>query len=209
MTASSTLRRLLRDGGWRLSAPRAGGDRPTLHDEQVMAAVKAGSVAAFNVLYERYCDRVYRVARSVCRDDGRAQAAVEEAFIAIWRTRANYDDRRTVAAWVLTVAHTRAIDVARRDAPHVGRRADDDRPEDLPASGAIAEQVGADDQARDLLRALAVLPDAQQEVITLAFYGQLTHTELAAQLDLPLGTVKGRMHRALDRLRRDIAQVTG
>ena len=184
-----------------MSPHRVGPDRSALHDDQLMAAVKAGSVAAFNVLYERYCDRVYRVARSVCCNDGRAQDAVQEAFIAIWRTRANYDERRTVAAWVLTVARHRAIDVARRNEPHAVRRAGDDQ--DVPALGAIAEQVVADDQARDLLSALAELPDAQREVITLAAYGQLTHAEIAAQLNLPLGTVKGRMRLAVDRLRRD------
>lgn len=171
-----------------------------------MTAVKAGSVAAFKVLYDRYCDRVYRVARSVCRDDARAQDAVQEAFISIWRTRADYDDHRTVAAWVLTAARHRAIDVARRNEPHAVHRAGDDRLEDVPAAGAIAEQVVADDQARDLLSALAQLPDAQREVITLAFYGQLTHSEIAAQHSLPLGPVKGRMRLALDRLRRDIPQ---
>ena len=190
-----------------MSPHRVGRDRSALHDDQVMAAVKAGSIAAFNVLYERYCDRVYRVARSICRDDGRAQDAVQEAFISIWRTRANYDDRRTVAPWVLTVARNRAIDVARRNETHAVRRAGDNRLEDVPAAGAIAKQVVANDQARDLLSALAKLPDAQREVITLAFYGQLTHTEIAAHLNLPLGTVKGRMRLALDRLRQDIAQL--
>ncbi len=184
-----------------------GRDRSALHDDQLMAAVKAGGVAAFNVLYERYCDRVYRVARSICRDDGRAQDAVHEAFVSIWRTRANYDDRRTVAAWVLTVARTRAIDVARRNEPHAVRRAGDDRLEDVPAAGAVAEQVLADHPARDPLSALAKLPDAEREVMTLAFYGQLTHTEIAAHLNLPLSIVKGRMRLALDRLRRDIAQL--
>ena len=193
----SPINRLLRDRGWPFGAPPAGADRPALHDDQVMAAVTAGSLAAFNVLYDRYCDRAYRVARSVCRDDGRAQDAVQEAFISIWRTRADYDDRCTVAAWVLTVARTSAIDVARRSEPHV------------PAAGASAEQPGADDQACDLLSALAKLPGAQEEVITLAVYGQLTHTEIAAHLGLPPGTVKGRMCLALDRLRADIAQVTG
>ena len=207
MSSSSTLHRLMRDNGWRWSAPRAGVERSALHDDQVMAAVKAGSVAAFNVLYERYCDRVYRVARSVCRDDARARDAVQEAFISIWRTRANYDDRRTVAPWVLAVARNRAIDVARRDEPQAMRRDDDDRLEDVPTAGAIAEQAAASDEARDLLSALAQLPDAEREVVTLAFYGQLTHTEIAAQLDVPLGTVKGRMRLALDRLRRDIGHV--
>ena len=108
---------------------------------------------------------------------------------------------------MLTAARNRAIDVARRNGPHVVGGADDDRLEDVPAAGAIAGQVVANDQAGDLLSALAKLPDAQQEVITLAFYGQLTHTEIAAHLNLPPGTVKGRMRLALDRLRRDIAQV--
>ena len=206
MGSSSTLHRLLRDKGWPFAA-RAGIDRTALDDEQVMAAVKAGSVAAFNVLYDRYCDRVYRVARSVCRDDGRAHDVVQDAFISIWRTRANYDDRRTVAAWVLTVARTRAIDAARRDEPHAVPHGGDDRLEAGRAAGAIAEQVVADDQACDLLIALAKLPDAQREVITLAAYGQLTHTEIAAHLNLPLGIVEARMRLALDRLRRDIAQV--
>jgi RNA polymerase sigma-70 factor, ECF subfamily len=209
VSAFSAWRRPLRDNGWPLSAPRAGVDRPALRDEQVMAAVRVGSIAAFNVLYERYCDRVYRVARSVCGDDGRAQDAVQEAFISIWRTRANYDDRRTVAAWVLTVARTRAIDVAGRNEPHLVRRADDESVEDVPAAGAIAGQVAADDQAGDLLGALAKLPDAEREVITLACYGRLTHAEIAAHLNLRLGTVKGRMRLALDRLRRDVAQVSG
>ena len=207
MSSSPSLHRLLRNKGWPLRAPRAGVERPALHDDQVMASVQAGSLAAFTVLYERYCDRVYSVARSVCRDDGRTQDAVQEAFITIWRTRADYDERRSVAAWVLTVARTRALDVARRNEPQARRRAGEDCLEDVSAGGAIAEQVVADDQAHDLLRALAKLPDAQQEVITLAFYGQLTHTEIAAHIDLPLGTVKERMRLALDRLRRDTAQL--
>lgn len=184
-----------------------GANRAALRDDQVMAAVRASSVAAFNVLYDRYCDRVYRVARSVCRDDGRAQDAVREAFLSIWRTRANYDNRCSVATWVLTVARSSAIDVARRTEPQAVRRAGDDRLEAVAATGAFAEHGVADDQPCDLLSALAKLPGAQQEIITLAFYGELTRTEITAHLDLPLDIVEGHMRLALDRLRRDIAQV--
>jgi RNA polymerase sigma-70 factor, ECF subfamily len=206
-SSSSAPQSLLRGARWPLSTRKAGADRSALQDDQVMTAVKAGSVAAFSVLYERYCDRVYRVARSVCGDDGRAQEAVQEAFISIWRTRANYENHRSVAPWVLTVARNRAIDIARRNKPHALHRADDDRLDDVPAAGIIAEQVASDDQARRLLSALSRLPDAQREVITLAFYGQLTHNEIAAHLKLPLGTVKGRMRLALSRLRGDITDV--
>jgi RNA polymerase sigma-70 factor (ECF subfamily) len=176
-------------------------------DNEVMASVKAGSVDALGVLYDRYCDRAYRNPRSVCRDDGRAQEAVQETFISIWTTRGTYQQRGNVAAWLLTIARHRAIDIARRNTPHATHRASDERLHTLPAPGNVAEHVVKRAQARDLQSLLADLPDAQREVITLAFYCQLSHTEIAEHLQLPAGTVKGRMRLGLQRLRGDIARV--
>ena len=161
-SASFPLQRLLRDKR-RLAPGSAGAARSILDDDEVMAAVKAGSVAAFNVLYERYCDRVYRVARSVCGDDGRAQEAAQEAFVSIWRARASYDDCRNAAPWVLTVARNRAIDIARRNEPHAVHRAAEDRLADVPAAGVIADRVVADDQARHVISALAELPTRSEK----------------------------------------------
>ncbi len=184
-------------------AARGAGD-----DNEVMADVKVGSVDALGVLYDRYCDRAYRIARSVCRDDGRAQEAVQETFISIWATRESYEQQRgNVAAWVLTIARHRAIDIARRNAPHAAHRASDERLHTLPAPANVAELVAGRAEAHDLQGLLAQLPDAQREVITLAFYGQLTHTEIAEHLHLPAGTVKGRMRLGLQRLRGDIDRV--
>ena len=182
-------------------------ERAAITDEQVMASVRDGSVAAFEVLYDRYCHRAYRIARSVCRDDGRSQEAVQEAFVAIWKSRANYEDRGNVPAWVLTLVRHRSIDVARRNDPHASHRADEDLLQSLPASDRVADQAADRAQARDLISVLALLPDEQREVITLAFYGQLTHLEIAAHLELPLGTVKGRMRLGMQRLRGDIDRV--
>ena len=173
-----------------------------------MAAVKAGCVVAFEVLYGRYRHRAHRVARSVCRDEGRAQEAVQEAFMSIWRTRVNYEDRRSVAPWLLTVARNRAIDVARRNQPHATHRAVEERLASVAAAGiVIDEQVVATERAEHLLSALTQLPDAQREVIMLVFYAQLTHTEIAEHLELPLGTVKGRVRHGLQRLRGEVAHV--
>ncbi len=108
---------------------------------------------------------------------------------------------------MLTIARHRAIDIARRNGPHAAHRASDDHLHTLPAPGSIAEYVQQRVQARSLQGLLAQLPDAQREVITLAFYGQLTHTEIAEHLQLPAGTVKGRMRLGLQRLRGDIARV--
>lgn len=193
-----------------MSAYPAVAERAALNDERLMAAVKAGCVVAFEVLYGRYRHRAYRVARSVCRDEGRAQEAVQEAFMSIWRTRVNYEDRRSVAPWLLTVARNRAIDVARRNQPHAVHRAVEERFERIAAgaAGIIDEQVVATERAEHLLSALAQLSDAQREVIALAFYAQLTHTEIAERLELPLGTVKGRIRLALERLRGEVAHAS-
>ncbi|HEX4344879.1 MAG TPA: sigma-70 family RNA polymerase sigma factor [Solirubrobacteraceae bacterium] len=180
-------------------------ERAAITDDQLMASVKAGSVAAFDQLYDRYCHRAYRVARSVCRDEGRAQEAVQETFISIWRTRASYEDRGNVRPFVLAVARFRAIDIARRHGPHAARRASDDSLDSLCAPGGVDEQAEATAQTRRMRSLLGGLPDNQREAITLAFYGQLTHLEIAAHLGIPLGTVKGRIRLGLMRLRGDIA----
>lgn len=108
---------------------------------------------------------------------------------------------------MLTVTRYRAIDVARRNGQHAARRAGDESLDGVPALGNVAEQVEEYARARDLRVLLAKLPEAQREVITLAYYGELTHSEIAAQLDLPPGTVKGRMRLGLHKLRQDVDRV--
>jgi RNA polymerase sigma-70 factor (ECF subfamily) len=138
----------------------------------------------------------------------RAEEAVQEAFGSIWKTRATYKPQiGTVAPWVLTVVRYRAIDIARSNGRHVANQTSDDVLHTIRVPDSVADEVAGGAQARDLLRLLAELPDAQREVITLAFYGQLTHSEIAAHLGLPAGTVKGRMRLGLQRLRGDIQRV--
>lgn len=188
-----------------MSAQTISEDWPAISDDQVMAAVKAGSANAFAVLYDRYHLRVYRIARSVCGDSDPAQEAVQETFTAIWRTRAAYQCQAgNVAAWVLTIARHRAIDIARRNGRDARHLTSDDQLDRVSAPGDVAQQAVAHARTRQLLGLLALLPDEQCEVITLAFYGELSHTEIAAHLRLPPGTVKGRMRLGLQRLRGDV-----
>ncbi|MGI9100384.1 MAG: sigma-70 family RNA polymerase sigma factor [Solirubrobacteraceae bacterium] len=122
----------------------------------------------------------------------------------IWKIRTTHATQAgKVAPWVLTVARYRAIDIARSNRQHVAHRASDGILHTVRAPSSVVEQVVARAQARDLRSRLALLPDAQREVITLAFYGQLTHGEIAAHLGLSPGTVKGRMRVGLQRLRGD------
>jgi RNA polymerase sigma-70 factor, ECF subfamily len=188
----------------RVATREAAAELAVVDDDLVMARVKAGSAAAFGVLYDRYCERAYRIARSVCRDDDRAEDAVQETFLSIWNTRTSYEDHGKVAAWVLTVARHRAIDIARHDTWQAAHRTSDDGLQVLHDPSGVDEQVLARAEARYLLSLLSALPTVQREVLALAFYGQLTHSQIAKRLDLPLGTVKGRMRLGLNRLRADI-----
>lgn len=191
-----------------MSARHAAAELAAVSDDQVMASVTAGSAEAFAVLYDRYRDRAWRVAWSVCRDAGRTEEAIQEAFISIWKTRTTYESHRgKVASWVLTITRHRAIDIARRNDPHAAHRAGEASLDTVRAPASVDEEVVARAQASDVLSALAQLPDAQREVITLGFYGQLTHSEIAEHLGLPLGTIKGRMRSGLQRLRGDIQRV--
>jgi RNA polymerase sigma-70 factor (ECF subfamily) len=167
-----------------------------------MEEVIAGSADAFGELYDRYSARAFRVARSVCRDRGTAEDAVQEAFASMFRARTSYrSERGTVAAWIQTVVLSRAIDVSRVHSRHAARRAGDGALALVPAPGDVVRQAEASHDATRLRTALAALPEAQRMVITLAYYGGLTHVEIAEHLEVPFGTVKGRMRLGLEKLR--------
>lgn len=167
-------------------------------DASLMAEAQAGDAGAFGEIYDRYAARAYGLARSVCRDTGAAEEAVQEAFLSAWRARATYRAGPAgVAPWLLTVVRRRAIDVLRRDQQH---RADARSAPVAAAVSSVADGAEADEERGDMRVALMALPEPQREVITLAFYGELTHREIADHLDLPQGTVKGRMRLGLQKL---------
>jgi RNA polymerase sigma-70 factor (ECF subfamily) len=179
-----------------------------LTDRELMAEATAGHVDAFDELYERYRDRAFRVARSVCHDNGQAEDAVQEAFLTIWRSCANYrSERGTVAAWLLTVVRYRAIDLMRRSRGSAAQPSDAaDRVRD-PGADDVGQRILEGEQHDDFQALLSLLPDVQHEVITLAFYGELSHAEIADRLKLPPGTVKGRMRLGMDKLRVSLTTV--
>ncbi len=171
-------------------------------DAELMEKMSAGSADALGELYDRYSARALRVAWSVCQDRGAAEDAVQEAFVSVFRNRTAYRSQRgTVAAWVMTIVLNRAIDISRAEARHAARRARDDALADLSAPGDVVEETGARIDARRLLSALRALPPAQREAITLAYYGGMTHDEIAERLGVPSGTVKGRMRLGVEKLR--------
>lgn len=169
-------------------------------DEQLMGRVQADDIRAFEQLYDRHAMRALRVARSVCRDSGRAEDAVQEGFLSVWRGRMTYRSSYSFRSWAMQIVRNRAIDASRGEScrPPVAEQRDD---EVDPACASVAEQVLARSEAEALRATLQHLPGAQAEVITLAYFGQMTHSEIARRLALPAGTVKSRMRLGLHKLR--------
>jgi RNA polymerase sigma-70 factor, ECF subfamily len=176
-------------------------------DSELMKLIQRGSTHAFEELYDRYAARAYRVARSACADSGRAEDAVQEAFTSIWRDASAYArERGSVAAWLLTTVRHRAIDGGRRHRSQLDRAARASLLVGRPVTGEPVEGVLAREAAARLREQLERLPDAQREVVVLAFYGQLTHSEIATHLQLPAGTIKGRMSLGLQKLREAVEE---
>lgn len=173
-------------------------------DDQLMTRIQAGDQEAFGEIYDRYSTRAYGIARLICGDSGRAEDAVQEAFVSIWRRSSSYEPQRgSLAAWLLSIARHRAIDVARAHATQAKRRGAEEQLASVPAPGNVADRAVEHTQIAHLQLLLARLPEAQREVIVLAFYGQLTHSEIAGHLDLAPGTVKGRIRLGLQKLQSD------
>jgi RNA polymerase sigma-70 factor, ECF subfamily len=172
-----------------------------LSDEALVALVARGDESALGELYDRVGRVAYGLAYRVLRDERLAEDAVQEGFLAAWRTAAGFSASRAKAStWLLTLVHRRAVDLVRREE----RRRAEPLPEgdrEVPASPAAEEAAWLRFDRERVQEALRTLPDAQRETIELAYYGGFTQSELAERLGLPLGTIKSRMFSGLARLR--------
>ena len=173
-------------------------------DEALAARMQDGDTRAFDVLYDRHAARALRVARALVGDRELAEEVVQEGFLSIWRNAGRYDPRLgSFRAWALSVVRYRAIDLLRSRRKQASDTfIGDEEFFTLPDEKADTEAAATQqlEMAR-IRRQLAQLPRPQRELIVLAYFGGLSQSELATQLSLPLGTVKGRMRLALAKLR--------
>ncbi len=184
-------------------------DLRSLADEELMQLVRENEAAAFEIIYERHVDAAFSLAYRMCGSRPLAEDIVQEAFVSMWRSGARYDRARGgVRTWLLGIVHNRAIDALRRTVVHDRRRASDEGLEERFAAPERTDaEVARRDEAREIREALRELPDEQSRVIELAYYGGFTHTEIAAMLDAPIGTIKGRMRLGLKKLRGQLGEL--
>ena len=177
-----------------------------LADEDLMQLMRGGDAAAFEVVYDRHSTAAFSLAYRMVGTRNAAEDVVQEAFLSLWRSGSRYDRTRgSVRTWVLGIVHNRAIDNLRRATVHDKRRASDEGIEErFEAPDRTDAEVARRSEAAEVRAALDVLPDAQRRVIELAYFSGYTHTEIAELLDLPVGTVKGRMRLGLQKLRGEL-----
>jgi RNA polymerase sigma-70 factor, ECF subfamily len=170
--------------------------------EQRLARIGAGDKHAFAELYDATAPRVFGLIKRLLVDPAQAEEVTQEVYLEIWQTASRYrPERGSAISWMLTMAHRRAVDRIRasqasrdRDAK-VGIR-EYDREYD-----AVAEHVELSIEGQRVKRALGGLTELQRQAVELAYFGGLSHSEIAARLHVPLGTVKTRIRDGMIRLR--------
>ncbi len=177
-------------------------------DQDAIGRLARGDADALGSLYDRHARPIYSLVLRILDDQGEAEDVVQDVFSQAWKQAARYDATRgSVAAWLLTIARSRAIDRvrARRAQPGAARTSVDAAMRDLPDPAAgqevaalTAEQVGR------LRLAISRLPLLQRIAIELAYYEGMTQSEIAERLEQPLGTVKTRIRLGLLKLREDL-----
>lgn len=178
-----------------------------LSDEALVALVARYDDAALAELYDRYGRVAFGLALRVLRDHALAEDAVQDSFLAIWRSAASFlPERARARTWILTLVHRRAVDLVRRER----RRpvaAFGEGVEERVGSGGSDEATWLSFERERIAGALAQLPDPQREALELAYFEGFTQSELAERLGEPLGTIKSRIFNGLGRLR-DLLQET-
>ncbi|MBN3932538.1 sigma-70 family RNA polymerase sigma factor [Streptomyces verrucosisporus] len=183
----------------RITGP-AGEPDPTL--DELLVEVARGDQDAFASVYDAVCGPVLGLVRSVLRDPAQSEEVAQEVLVEVWRTAARFrPDRGGAMAWVMTLAHRRAVDRVRSAQAASDREYRAALLDHTPAFDSVTEQVEARLEREQVRRCMGGLTEVQRQSVTLAYYRGLTYREVAELLSLPLGTAKTRLRDGLIRLR--------
>ena len=173
-------------------------------DGALLALIVRRDREALEALYDRYGNAVFSLSMRMLRDSGASEEVTQDVFFNVWRRASGYHaGRGSVTAWLFSIAHHRTIDELRRRRRRQTQVHEGIDPADLPAddSNDPMEYATSQFEYGQVKDALHSLRPEQREVVMLAYFGGLTHSEIAAKLRQPLGTVKTRMRLALKKLR--------
>lgn len=172
----------------------------TTDDDAVARRFQAGDDSALEEAYQRWSALVYTSAVRAVGNEADASDITQAVFVSAWQSRAGFDaDKGSLPGWLMTLTRRRIADHWRDRSRHVRRveAVAQVEPEERrePAADAVIDRVVLADE-------LDRLGDPQRRIVELAFFQDLTHTQIASLLNLPVGTVKSHIRRSLERLRR-------
>src|SRR5215216_681191 len=191
--------------------PERGRQYLILADEDLISLVEAADAEAFATLYDRHSRAAFSLAYRMMGERQASEDLAQDAFLKVWRSASSYRaERGSVRTWILSIVHNRGIDQIRSQASR--RRTQEEIEASAPRSQpseAFAE-TWRNSQREQVREALGTLPPEQLKILELAYFSGYTHVEISELLDLPLGTVKGRMRLGLKKIRdyfdsRDVA----
>lgn len=172
-------------------------------DPELVARIAVGDSAALGELHDRHAGMLLAMVRRILADRSDAEEIVQEVFLQAWHQAARYDPRRSaVSTWLVLIARSRAIDRLRTR--RVVARTLDSFQQEKPERHTSPDEGSAVQRAQQRVRVrevLGSLPAEQRQVLELAFYGDLSQSEIAERTGTPLGTVKTRTLLAMKKLR--------
>lgn len=182
----------------------SGEERKSLSDEELFVRVKQGDGEALSLLYDRYAMKVARIAHKWIRDQQGVEEVVQDVFTRIWTTQAFTPDKGRFEHWISVVARRITIDYIRK----LGRRPDSPNSDWLEGTGdgnRFDTYVQRNWLRQDLSQSMRMLRNEERLVVELAYFKGYTLSEIAGLLNIPLGTVKTRLHHALKALKKTMA----
>lgn len=171
-------------------------------DDVLLEAIRDRNEQAIAALYDRYSRIAFGMAYRVLGERGAAEDVVQEAFLSLWRRAESFETTRgSVRTWLLSIVHHRAIDRLRGTSGRIRQDAAIDDFERVLAVEDPWREVSQVIQRETLQRAIAVLPQVQRQTVEMAYFDGYTQQEIATAMEVPVGTVKGRLRLAMQRMR--------
>jgi len=176
--------------------------------EDLLTAVASGDRRAFAELYDRTAPRVLGLIKRLLIDHSQSEEVAQEVFLEIWQNATRYEPGKgSAVTWMLTMAHRRAVDRVRASQSSRDRDVKIGIRDFEPGFDQVSESVEVRVEHDRVTRALARLTELQRQAVKLAYYGGLSHSEIAAHLSIPIGTVKTRLRDGMIRLRDELGVV--
>jgi RNA polymerase sigma-70 factor (ECF subfamily) len=171
----------------------------------ILSRVAEGDQAAFGELYDQIAPRVLGLVRRLLKDFAQSEEVTQEIFLEIWQNAKRYDPNKGGAStWILTMAHRRAVDRIRSSQSTRDRDTKIGIRDFETEYDSVSETVEVTMESERVKKAMSRLTELQRQAVTLAYYGGYSHSEVAAMLSVPIGTVKTRLRDGMIRLRDEL-----